>query len=188
MFLNSYFENLTVEFYVLYILNMYANFHTNPMLFTIWSPHTHTHIYIYIYIYWGSTWLSPIPPQTQTYPSTLKPMARCTPICKLMLLQSRLHNLVQSCLHNINQRLPNCVSTILLEALTHAQCQTSSPPLLAQHIFYVSLIGERERESIKCGGNFATFGEHCSLFYILISFKRRADEKNNVFKLIYIKR
>ena len=101
------------------------------------------------HIYWGSTWLSPIPPQTQTYPSTLKPMARCTPICKLMLLQTRLHNLVQNCLHNINQRLPNCVSTILLEALTHAQCQTSSPPLLAQHIFYVGLIGERERERVS---------------------------------------
>ena len=26
---NSYFENLTVELYVLYILNIYANFHVN---------------------------------------------------------------------------------------------------------------------------------------------------------------
>ena len=30
------FENLIVEFHVLYVLNMYINFHSNKMLFTIW--------------------------------------------------------------------------------------------------------------------------------------------------------
>ena len=29
LLLNSYFENSTVELYVLYILNIYANFHAN---------------------------------------------------------------------------------------------------------------------------------------------------------------
>ena len=29
------FENLIVEFHVLYVLNMYINFHSNKMLFTI---------------------------------------------------------------------------------------------------------------------------------------------------------
>ena len=32
-----YFENLIVGLYVLYILNMYANFHINHMLFNIRS-------------------------------------------------------------------------------------------------------------------------------------------------------
>ena len=36
-FLNSYFENLTVGLHDLYVLNMHANFHSNQMLFTIWS-------------------------------------------------------------------------------------------------------------------------------------------------------
>ena len=30
------FENLIVKFHVLYVLNMYINFHSNKMLFTIW--------------------------------------------------------------------------------------------------------------------------------------------------------
>ena len=32
---NSYFENPTVEFHVLYVLNIYANFHVNWILFII---------------------------------------------------------------------------------------------------------------------------------------------------------
>jgi len=32
-----YFENITVEFYVLYVLKTYIKFHVNQMLFTIWS-------------------------------------------------------------------------------------------------------------------------------------------------------
>ena len=35
LLLNSYFKNLTVELHDLYILNMYANFHINQLLFTI---------------------------------------------------------------------------------------------------------------------------------------------------------
>ena len=31
LLLNSYFENPTVELQVLYVLNMYANFHVNQM-------------------------------------------------------------------------------------------------------------------------------------------------------------
>ena len=31
------FENLTVEFQVPYILNMYIKFHSNRILFTMWS-------------------------------------------------------------------------------------------------------------------------------------------------------
>ena len=33
--MNLYFENFIIGLYVLYILNMHANFHTNWMLFTI---------------------------------------------------------------------------------------------------------------------------------------------------------
>ena len=36
-FLNSYFENLTVGLHDLYVLNVHANFHSNQVLFTIWS-------------------------------------------------------------------------------------------------------------------------------------------------------
>ena len=32
---NSYFENPTIELHVLYVLNIYVNFHVNWMLFTI---------------------------------------------------------------------------------------------------------------------------------------------------------
>ena len=35
LLMNLYFENSTVRLYVLYVLNMHANFHTNRMLFTI---------------------------------------------------------------------------------------------------------------------------------------------------------
>ena len=35
LLLNSYFENLTVGLYILYVFNMHANFYTNQMLFTI---------------------------------------------------------------------------------------------------------------------------------------------------------
>ena len=34
---NSYFKNLTIELYVLYVINIHANFHVNWMLFTILS-------------------------------------------------------------------------------------------------------------------------------------------------------
>ena len=34
---HSYFENLTVELYVLYVLNIHANFYLNWMLFVIQS-------------------------------------------------------------------------------------------------------------------------------------------------------
>ena len=34
LLLNSYFENTTIELYVLYVLNMHANFHINTILFT----------------------------------------------------------------------------------------------------------------------------------------------------------
>ena len=36
-FLNSYSENLTIELHDLYVLNVHANFHSNQVLFTIWS-------------------------------------------------------------------------------------------------------------------------------------------------------
>ena len=36
LLLNLYFKNLTVELYVLYVLNIHANFHANRMLFTLW--------------------------------------------------------------------------------------------------------------------------------------------------------
>ena len=32
---NLYFENLIIELYVLYVLNIHANFHVNWMLFTV---------------------------------------------------------------------------------------------------------------------------------------------------------
>ena len=32
---NSYYENLTIELHVLYVLNIHANFHVNWILFTI---------------------------------------------------------------------------------------------------------------------------------------------------------
>ena len=127
---------------------MHTNFHINPILFTISST----------YVYWGSTWLSSIPPPNTNLtidPTAHDPLhsnlqthvtAKSPPQYQLKIPQLCLHNFVQSRLHNINQRLPNCVSTILLEALTLAQCQTSSPSVLAQHIFYVGLIGERKRE------------------------------------------
>ena len=35
LLLNSYFENLTIGLYILYVFNMHANFYTNQMLFTI---------------------------------------------------------------------------------------------------------------------------------------------------------
>ena len=35
LLLNSCNENLTIELHVLYVLNTYANFHINQMLFTI---------------------------------------------------------------------------------------------------------------------------------------------------------
>ena len=37
LLLNSYFKNLTIGSYVLYVLTMHANFHVNRMLFSIWS-------------------------------------------------------------------------------------------------------------------------------------------------------
>ena len=37
LLLNLYFKNLTIGLYVLYIFNMYANFHINRLLFTIRS-------------------------------------------------------------------------------------------------------------------------------------------------------
>ena len=33
----TYYENLTVELHILYVLNTYIKFCTNLMLFTIWS-------------------------------------------------------------------------------------------------------------------------------------------------------
>ena len=36
-FLNSYSENLTIELHDLYVLNVHTNFHSNQVLFTIWS-------------------------------------------------------------------------------------------------------------------------------------------------------
>ena len=33
--LNSYFEHSTIGLYVLYVLNVYVNFHANRILFTI---------------------------------------------------------------------------------------------------------------------------------------------------------
>ena len=35
LLLNSYFENLTIGLYILYVFNMHANFYTNQMLFII---------------------------------------------------------------------------------------------------------------------------------------------------------
>ena len=35
-FLSVYFENLIVEFYISYVLNMYIKFHSNRILYTIW--------------------------------------------------------------------------------------------------------------------------------------------------------
>ena len=35
LLLNSYFENLTVGLYILYVFNMHVNFYTNQMSFTI---------------------------------------------------------------------------------------------------------------------------------------------------------
>ena len=35
LLMNLYFKNSTIGLHVLYVLNMYANFHTNQMLFTI---------------------------------------------------------------------------------------------------------------------------------------------------------
>ena len=37
LLLNLYFENLTVELYVLYVFSMHVNFYTNQILFTIQS-------------------------------------------------------------------------------------------------------------------------------------------------------
>ena len=37
LLLNSYFKNPTIELHVLYVLNMFANFHANQMLFTTWD-------------------------------------------------------------------------------------------------------------------------------------------------------
>ena len=41
LLLNSYFENLTIGLHVLYVFNMYANFYTNQMLFTIRSVNSY---------------------------------------------------------------------------------------------------------------------------------------------------
>ena len=35
LLLNSYFENLIIGLYLLYVFTMHANFYTNQMLFTI---------------------------------------------------------------------------------------------------------------------------------------------------------
>ena len=35
LLLNLYFENLTVGLYILYVFNMYVNFYTNQISFTI---------------------------------------------------------------------------------------------------------------------------------------------------------
>ena len=35
LLLNLYFENLTIELYILYVFNMHANFYINQVLFTI---------------------------------------------------------------------------------------------------------------------------------------------------------
>ena len=35
LLLNLYFENSTIGLYVLYVLNLYTNFHANQMSFTI---------------------------------------------------------------------------------------------------------------------------------------------------------
>ena len=35
--MTTYFENLTVELYVFYVLKTRVKFHINQMLFTIWS-------------------------------------------------------------------------------------------------------------------------------------------------------
>ena len=43
-----YFENLTVKWNILYVLNTYVKFHVNNILFTILSTNL---FYIYIYIY-----------------------------------------------------------------------------------------------------------------------------------------
>ena len=35
--MTTYFENLTIELYVFYVLKTHVKFHDNRMLFTIWS-------------------------------------------------------------------------------------------------------------------------------------------------------
>ena len=148
------------------------------------DPHTHTYIYILrfnmaITDSTPNTNLS-INPKThgllhsnlQTHATAKSPPQSCAKLSPQY--QSKI---TQLCLHNLVGSPHPCTMPNLISAIagpTYFLCKSNWR--------------ERERESIKCGGNFAIFDEHCSLFYILTSFKRRADEKNNVFKLIYIKR
>ena len=44
--MNSYFKNLTVKLYILYVLNMHTNIHANQLLFTIRSIDSYFSHYI----------------------------------------------------------------------------------------------------------------------------------------------
>ena len=62
-FLGVNFENLIVEFHVPYVLNMHIKFHSNRMLFTIWSTNLFfiynfriQKIDIITFIWWHNNW------------------------------------------------------------------------------------------------------------------------------------
>ena len=62
-FLGMNFENLTVEFHVPYILNIHIKFHSNRILFTIWSINLFfiynfrlQKLEIITFIWWHSNW------------------------------------------------------------------------------------------------------------------------------------
>ena len=62
-FLSVNFENLTVEFHVSYVLNMHIKFHSNWILFTIWSINLFfiynfrlQKLKIITFIWWHSNW------------------------------------------------------------------------------------------------------------------------------------
>ena len=62
-FLSINFENLTVEFHIPYVLNMYIKFRSNRILFTIWSINLFficnfklQKLEIITFIWWHSNW------------------------------------------------------------------------------------------------------------------------------------
>ena len=62
-FLGVNFKNLTVEFHVPYVLNMHIKFHSNRILFTIWSINLFfihnfrlQKLKILTFVWWHSTW------------------------------------------------------------------------------------------------------------------------------------
>ena len=62
-FFDMNFENLTVKFYVPYVLNMHIEFRSNRMLFTIWSINLFfihnfrlQKLKILIFVWWYSNW------------------------------------------------------------------------------------------------------------------------------------